>query len=119
IANADPTYGAPRVFKLGQYFIIGYARHVGGAYSLEYIAVNTNTFAVSAPAVFAINYQQGATIAWNGLEANGVLYLAWASTIPNVRMAYISPTLVLSPFVVAGLNTATTISLSAEPIVSL
>ena len=47
MSGADATYGTPRVFYLAPYFIIVYSSTSG---QLSYIAINTSSFTVNAPA---------------------------------------------------------------------
>lgn len=97
---SDPTYGTPRVFLLGNYFIILYTTHPS-SYHLEYIAISTmNPANVTAPAAITTSYIPKTTLSFDGVVYGNKLYVAYNTTGGGqaVKITYITDT--LSPPVV-------------------
>lgn len=98
ISAADVTYGTPKVFLLGNYFIIVYAVNVAGSYHLVYIAINTTTpTIVTAQANISTSYTPATTLAFDGAVFNGKLYMAWnGAATSGIKMVYLTSALALS-----------------------
>jgi hypothetical protein len=98
VLSADATYGTPRVFLLGNYFVIVYTYRTGGTYYLNYVAVSTvNPTQVSAPTSISSNYTPATTVAWDGYVFNNSLYLAWnGASSTGIQAAYLTSQLALS-----------------------
>lgn len=99
IANADPVFGSPRVFALGVFFIIVFARKVSTTYHLQYIAISSNnpsSVLVSATDISTTLFSPSTTLAFDGAVLNNSLFLAWnAASSAGIAMTYISSNLAL------------------------
>ena len=113
ISGADATYGTPRVFYLAPYFIIVYSSTSG---QLSYIAINTSSFTVNAPATISNNYAAATTVAFDGIVLNGNLYLIWNGSGSNgIKGAYVNSQLTFSSLkTIDASHQATNISVSAD-----
>ncbi len=118
IVNANQTYGSPRVFTVGNYFLVMYAHYTGSTYDLQYIAINAATFNVGTPVTFAVNYQPNTnsphTIAFDGITVAGNLYIAFSTSGGKVNMTYFTPALAQSSTLQVGANASTYISLTSD-----
>jgi hypothetical protein len=77
LTGADATYGTPRVFLLGQYFIIIFTTHPS-AYHLQFIAISyANPSIITAPADITASYQRQSGVSWDAVSFNGYLYIAF------------------------------------------
>jgi hypothetical protein len=74
IANAS---GSPRVFVLGNYFVIVFTATVAGNPRLQYIAVNYYSLVATAATDISTQYTPVSTVAFDGFVANNNLYVAW------------------------------------------
>lgn len=91
--NTTPLMTAPRIFDLGNFFIICYLR-VGGGF-IDYITINKTTLAVLVTPV-QIAVAGNATISMlDGTVFGGTLYLAYGSPTIGVSLVTISSTLVI------------------------
>jgi len=118
ILTADATYGTPKVFVVGKFFVIIYVTSSAGVYSLSFIAVSyVNTDVITTQTQIGIT-TPATTSAFDGavLSSNGNLYLAWnGGSSSGIKMATISPNLALSGTAIidAG-NTATLMSVCTD-----
>lgn len=116
--SADATYGAPRVFLLGSYFVIVYTRQITAAYHLQFVAVSTaDPTTVKGPTDITTSYTPATTVAWDGVVLNNQLFLAWNGvTSSGITMASVSSSLsVSSTSVKDGSHTATVVGACADP----
>lgn len=75
-----PT-GSPRVFVLGNYFVIAYTIGSGASSTLQYISVSIVTpTVVTSPAVIASTYSATPALSWDGYVAAQKLFLAYDTT---------------------------------------
>lgn len=80
----------PRVFLLGQNFIITFMATVSASTHLRYIAVPyLNPSAATSATDIATN-ANSLTVGYDGVVANSNLYLAWGATSSTVRAAYLT-----------------------------
>ena len=117
LPNADPTYGTPRVFLMGPYFIILYTTPVGGVHHLSYIAISTQTPTyVSAVTDISNGYSPSTTVAFDGIVANSNLYIAYnnLSGGQSVKVTYLSQSLALGPTVTFSGQIGTIFSLAVD-----
>lgn len=115
ITTADATYGTPKVWVLGRYFIIVFTRLITATYHLQYIAININNpTSVTAPTDITAQYTPKTTLAWDGYVANNNLYLAWNGSGGAIRARYITQTLAQSAVVVFAGHVATHVSVTAD-----
>lgn len=98
LPNAVDPLGTPRVWALGNYFIIVYTEKTGSPYTLNYLAVSWfNPTATPQTGVLASAYTPAATVAFDGCIFNGSLYLAYnGASSSGVQLVSVSPTLVAS-----------------------
>jgi len=109
--------GAPRVFTLGQYFVIVYTGLVAGVSRLQYLALNTADPTMTVgPTSISTAYSPGSTIRFDGVVANGRLYLAWNGNDGGgaVRMSYLNASLSQGATVVFAGEVATHMSVTAD-----
>lgn len=91
--GTTPLMTAPRIFDLGNFFIICYLR-VGGGF-IDYITINKTTLAVLVTPV-QIAAAGNATVSMlDGVVFGGTLYLAYGSPTIGVSLVTISSTLVI------------------------
>lgn len=116
ISDADATYGTPRVFLLGTYFIIVYANKVSSTYHLKYIAINTFTLVAASSVDISTSYTPASTAAFDGVSFNNMLYVAWnGAAASGIKMATLSASLTLSATVIVdGAHVATMVSVCAD-----
>lgn len=108
--------GAPRVFLLGNYFIIVVSTNQGGTDRLQYVAIKTNNPTAPSPAVtISAQYDPNARVAFDGFVATN-LYLAWNGSDLGgaIRAAYIDPNLNQSSTVISAGNSGTIFSVTAD-----
>lgn len=80
LTGADATYGTPRVFVLGNYFIILYTTHPA-AYHLQYIAISTNhPTQVTSAVDISSSYIPSTTVNFDGVVVGSKLYIAYNTT---------------------------------------
>jgi len=116
IPNADATYGTPRVFLLGNYFIILYTSHTSG-YNLQYIAVGVTTPTnVSLPTTVAVNYTPTADLSFDGTVVNDTLYIGYNTTSggQSIKVTSLSQSLIMSATRTYAGSKATSISVTAD-----
>lgn len=107
---------APKVYLLGNYFIIMFSNNIGGTNSLQYVAVSTsNPTNVTANATVSALFTPSNTGAFNAAVLNNALYIAWASDATNVRATYLTSTLVLAtPVILSASVTPSVVSVAAD-----
>lgn len=96
IPSANSSYGTPRVFSLGNYFIIVYTELVSATYHLFYTAISIVTFVATAPVSVTSSYTPESTVAFDGYVFNNSLYLAWNSSSNGIKVVALSASLALS-----------------------
>ena len=74
LANAS---GSPRVFVLGNYFVIVFSATISSNPRLQFIAVNYYSLVATAAADISTQYTPVSTVAFDGFVANNYLYVAW------------------------------------------
>lgn len=104
--------GSPRVFVLGNFFVIVYTNST----ALNFIAVSLSTLIATAPATISSSYTPSSTVAFDGFVANNSLYLAWNGSDMGgaIRMTYIDSTLTQHNTVVFTGRVATIMSVCAD-----
>lgn len=108
---------APRVFLLGNYFVILFEDIIGGVNRLQYIAVNTaNPTMVNAAQTLSSSVTPATTLNFDAVVANSSLYVAWNSADAGggVRMTYLTSTLLQSNTVTFSGHAATIMSVTAD-----
>lgn len=104
--------GSPRVFVLGNFFVIAYTNNT----SLNYVAISLNNLSVTAPATISSSYTPATTVNFDGVVANNSLYLAWNGSDGGgaIRMTYIDSTLTQHNTVIFAGIVATIMSVCAD-----
>lgn len=122
LSAADPTYGTPRVFILGAYFVIVYTRLISAAQHLSFIAVSlVNPENVTAPADLNAGYTAATTVAWDGAVLGNRLYISYnGSGGTGIHIVNINAGLVISATVIRdGAHSATLMSVAADVVNSI
>lgn len=98
ITGADATYGTPRVFLLGSYFVIVYTALITAVYHLQYIAIGTaHPGTATVAADISISYTPSTSLAFDGVVLNNSLYLAWnGAAASGIKSAFLTSTLAVS-----------------------
>lgn len=117
IPVSSGAVSAPRVFLLGNSFIIVFTNLISAVNHLQYVAVSIyNPTSVTANADIAASYVPASTVSWDGLVAGNNLYIAYNTTAGGqaVGVTYIPSFFgtLPAPTLFSG-RTATMVSLSA------
>ncbi len=110
--------GSPRVFCLGNYFILVFTNVISATSHLQYIAINVNNPTImTANTDIASSYISAATLSWDGIVSDNNLYVAYNTTTGGqaVKVVYLTQHLTLVSAVTFSGRTATMMSLSADP----
>lgn len=115
-ASSGTITGSPRVFQLGNYFMVVFSNNVSGTYHLQYIAISVTSLVATTATDITTQYTPATTVAWDGVVANNNLYLAWNGSDGGgaIRMAFITSTLGQSNTVVFTTRVATIMSVVAD-----
>lgn len=117
ITSTGVVTNAPRVFMLGNYFIIVFGAVISATNHLQYIAISiTQPTRVTAAVSLSTTFTPSTTLAFDGVVANNNLYLAWNGSDLGgaVRMTYLTSTLGQSNTVVFTGHAATLMSVAAD-----
>lgn len=97
ISDADPTYGAPRAFIVGNYFVIGYTAKISSVNSLRVIPISLSALTIGSEIVISTSVTPAAGVAWDAAVLNNSLYFAWnGASTSGLKMASLSATLAVS-----------------------
>lgn len=98
LSAADSTYGTPRVFLLGNYFIIVFSAVISAVNHLQYIAIGVASPSIATtPVDITISYTPSTALAFDGAVLNNALYLAWnGASSSGIKTAYLTSALALS-----------------------
>lgn len=108
--------GAPRVFILGNYFIILISATVAGTPHLQYIAINTYNSSLTpvGPTDLSTTYTPSTGLSFDAVVANNSLYIAYNSSSTSVKMTFLTSTLGLGNTVTFAGRVATLMSVAAD-----
>lgn len=109
--------GSPKVFVLGNFFIVVYTSLITATYHLEYFAISiANPTAITASTNITSQYTPSSTVAWDGYVANNNLYLAWNGSDLGgaIRATYIDSTLAQHNTISFAGKIATLMSITAD-----
>ena len=112
--------GSPRVFVLGQYFIIVFTNIISASNDLQYIAVSiADPVLVTPNTNIVTGYTPSSRLSWDGVVVGQYLYIAYdtSSGGQSIQIKSLSSTLVLSAATIfsnAGKVTATIMSVTAD-----
>lgn len=85
--------GSPRVFLLGNFFVIVFTNVITATSHLQYIAVSTsNPSVVTTNADIASSYISSPRLSWDGVVSNSKLYIAYNTTTggQSIKVTYLS-----------------------------
>lgn len=73
--------GSPRVFVIGNYFVIIFTNVITAVSHLQYISISSaNASIITTNQDIAASYVSAPTVAWDGLVTNNTLYVAYNTT---------------------------------------
>jgi hypothetical protein len=110
----------PRVFVLGNYFIVTYLVSVGGTPHLRYIPIPTNNVAAPGSPTDISALVSGTNAAYDGYvlsnQFQSVLFIAWNGSDSGgaVRVNYLLPNLVLDTVKIITSQTANLLSVTVD-----
>lgn len=118
--------GSPRVFLLGNFFVVVFTNTITATAHLQYISISVlNPTMVTTNQDIASNYIPASTVAWDGVVFNNNLYVAYNTTAggQSVKVTYLTMTNVALAQTPAAprtfaLSIATMMSLCADDTVS-
>jgi hypothetical protein len=109
--------GSPRVFVLGNYFLVVFTNTISSVHHLQYIAISINSPATVTPNTDLVAvYVPSSTLSWDGVVANNFFYFGYDNVTggQSVKVNILSSTLVLgAPKTFAG-RTSTLMTVTAD-----
>jgi len=106
------TVTSPRVFVLGNYFIVVY---ISDSTHLAYTTINLATRAVSRPVTINNTYSGGTNPGYDGVVLGNNLYLGWNTALTNTTSyLYITAQLVISTVKSVVRDNASLMSMAAD-----
>lgn len=117
VPSSGAVTGSPRVFLLGNYFIVVFTVTISAANHLQYIAINTTMpTSVTAADDLSTTYTAASTVNFDGVVANNNLYLAWNGSDGGgaIRMTFLTSTLTQGNTVIFTGKSATIMSVTAD-----
>lgn len=109
--------GSPRVFVLGNYFIVVFTNLIGGTNHLKYFSISIANTSLIGPIVdVTAQYTPASGVAWDGYVTNNTLYLAWNGSDGGgaIRMRSLTSGLILSGTVAFSGHNAVFLSVTAD-----
>lgn len=108
--------GSPRVFYLGNNFIIVFTNVITAVNHLQYVSVNASSLVVSTNVNISSQYTPNARVNFDGVVANNSLYFAWNGNDGGgaVRTCFLNSNLILSATTVFAGSVATFLSMTAD-----
>lgn len=101
--------GGPKVFLLGNQFVIVYPNSA----ALDFLAINISTLVAGSPVTISSLYTSGRP--FDAIVANGSLYVSWSyATTPAVKVAFVDSTLLVHTAVSFNTYDASCISVTAD-----
>lgn len=91
--SSGTVTGSPRVFILGNYFIIVFTNVITATSHLQYIAISIiNPTIVTANIDIAASYISNPSLSWDGVVVNQSLYIAYNTTAggQSIRVTYLT-----------------------------
>jgi hypothetical protein len=115
LPSADATYGTPRVYVVGNYFVILYTQHSGN-YSINYLAIPyLNTSTPTSMGFITGYYTPATTVAFDAVLMAGTLFIAYNGNGTGIQMLSMDPTLTLTTsFQVDPTHQGTIFSMAAD-----
>jgi hypothetical protein len=116
LTGADSTLGQPRVFIVGNYFVILYTKHTT-VEALAYVAISwVNPEAPVTTGNISPSYGPSSTLAFDAILLNNNLYIAYnAVSSGGIELVAMSPLLVLgASTLIDAAHTGTVFSLASD-----
>lgn len=117
-ANGGGTIvDAPRVFNLGNYFVIVFTNHIGSSFHLQFIAISTvNISNVTAPADISNAYTPSPRLSYDGVVSGNRLFIVFSSSSGGqaVKACYIDNSLNVSSTVTYAGQIATVMGVTTD-----
>lgn len=114
ITQADATYGTPRVYVVGRFFVVIFTNLVSATYHLKFFSISTVSLAVSTPADLSTTYVPSTQVAFDAVTANNSLYVGWAGTGTDFKITYLNSALQQGPTVTFTGEAVTQVSMTAD-----
>lgn len=115
VPTSGTVTGSPRVFVLGNHFMIVFTATITAADHLQYIAVSTiNPSIVNAAVNITSNYISSSGVAWDGVVANNSLFITWNGADAAMHMTFIDITLLQHNTVNFAGRAATIVGMTAD-----
>jgi len=121
VSSAADIRGSPRVFALGNYFVIVYTILISGTNHLQYFAISSQVpTQITAPMDISTTVTPSlSTPNFDGVVSDNNLYIAWNNSVggQSIKITYITQYLTSTGTTVfsnAGHVTATTMSVCAD-----
>lgn len=121
-SSTGAVSGSPRVFLLGNYFVIAYTVLIAGVSHIQYISISvTNPATHSTPADITTSYVPSTRLSWDGYVMGQKLFIAYNSTAggQSVKVTYLTASQAamgsapVAPVIFAG-SIATLMSVTAD-----
>lgn len=108
--------GSPRVFMLGNNFVIVFTATVSASKRIQYFTIGSNSLSIGATVNITSAHTAASTVAWDGYVMNGSLYLAWnSSSAAGILTIILYSNLTLSsPVNVDAAHEATIVSVTSD-----
>lgn len=117
IPSSGVVTGSPRVFVLGQYFVIVFCSVITAADNLRYCVINTaNPVAPVSSTTISSIFDNSTSPAFDGVVCNNNLFIAWNGSDMGgaVRIVYLDSTLTLHSTEIITGQVATMFSVTAD-----
>lgn len=93
--SSGTVTGSPRVFLLGNYFVIVFTNVITAVSHLQYIAISINNpTTVTANQDIASSYISSTTLSWDGVVVDNKLFIAYNTTTggQSIKVTYLTQT---------------------------
>jgi len=116
--NSSGLSGGPRVFVLGNYFIILFTNLISSNYHLQYLAIQIyNPSQTTGPTDIVSNYGATFTTSFDGYVYGSNLYIAFnAASSAGMKITYLTSGLILTTIQTVNAHPASLVSLTVDPI---
>ncbi len=115
--SSGTVTGSPRVFVLGNYFIILFTNVITATNHLQYVAINiANPSSVTTNADISAQYTPATTVAFDAAVSGNALYIAWNGSDGGgaIRVTYLTQALVVATPAVFTSRVATQMSVAVD-----
>jgi hypothetical protein len=104
----------PRVFILGNYFIITFKVTITATVHLQYIAIPTATPGLTGTAADISSSVGDIASGYDAYTVNNTLYIAWEGAGTTVKIAFLTVSLVVSPVTTIAASSADLMTVTAD-----